>query len=116
MANFSDLIGAYLQNAATPSGQNRMGNVLQTLEKAGPGGAGVPGAAAGGLLGGVLDAIQKGLAGAARNPAQAGGDGCDPWRSARRRRWLRQGRAGSRGGCIVPSISMPSSPRSAAQR
>ncbi len=75
MANFSDLIGAYLQNAAAPSGQNRMGNVLQTLEKAGPGGAGVPGAAAGGLLGGVLDAMQKGLAGAARNPAQAGGMG-----------------------------------------
>ena len=52
MANFSDLIGAYLQNAAAPSGQNRMGNVLQTLEKA----------AAGGLLGGVLDAMQKGAA------------------------------------------------------
>jgi uncharacterized membrane protein YebE (DUF533 family) len=75
MANFSDLIGAFLQNAAAPSGQNRMGNVLETLQKAGPGGAGVPGAAAGGLLGGVLDAMQKGLAGAARNPAQAGGMG-----------------------------------------
>ena len=78
MANFSDLIGAFLQNAAAPSSQNRMGNILEDLEKKGLGGATVPGTAgsvAGGLLGGVLDAMQKGLAGAARNPAQAGGMG-----------------------------------------
>jgi uncharacterized membrane protein YebE (DUF533 family) len=78
MANINDLIGAFLQNAAAPSGQNRMGNVLESLQKAGLGGTGAPvgaGGAAGGLLGGVLDAMQKGLAGAARNPAQAGGMG-----------------------------------------
>jgi uncharacterized membrane protein YebE (DUF533 family) len=78
MANINDLLGAFLQNAAAPSGQNRMGNILDGLQRTGLGGTGVPGAAggaAGGLLGGVLDAMQKGLAGAARNPAQAGGIG-----------------------------------------
>jgi uncharacterized membrane protein YebE (DUF533 family) len=78
MANFNDLIGAFLQNAAAPSSQNRMGVVLENLQKAGFGRTGAPGEAvgmAGGLLGGVLDAMQKGLAGAARNPAQAGGLG-----------------------------------------
>jgi uncharacterized membrane protein YebE (DUF533 family) len=78
MANFSELIGVFLQNAAAPSSQNRLGNVLEGLQKAGPGSSGAPGGAggvAGGLLGGVLDAVQKSLAGAARNPAQAGGMG-----------------------------------------
>jgi uncharacterized membrane protein YebE (DUF533 family) len=78
MANFSDLIGAFLQNATAPSGQNRMGNVLENLQKVGLGGSGTPegaGGAAGGLLGGVMDAMQKGIAGAAGNPAQAGGIG-----------------------------------------
>lgn len=27
MANFSDLIGAFMQNATAPSGQQRMGNI-----------------------------------------------------------------------------------------
>ena len=78
MANFNDLIGAFLQNAAAPSSQNRMGNVFENLQKAGLGGAGAPGGAGsttGDLLGGVIDALQKGLAGATRNPAQAGGLG-----------------------------------------
>lgn len=38
MANFSDLIGAFLQNASAPSGQNRMGNSLKDLQQAGLGG------------------------------------------------------------------------------
>jgi uncharacterized membrane protein YebE (DUF533 family) len=78
MANFNDLIGAFLQQASAPSGQNRMGNILRDLQQTGLGGAAAPGAAggaAGGALGGILDAVQKGLAGAARNPAQAGGIG-----------------------------------------
>jgi uncharacterized membrane protein YebE (DUF533 family) len=78
MANFSDLIGAFLHNAAAPSSQNRMGNIFEELQRMGSGGSGAPGSAggvAGGPLGSVLDALQKGLAGAARNPAQAGGMG-----------------------------------------
>ncbi len=71
MANFSDLIGAFLQNASAPSSQNRMGSVLEKLQQPGAGGAGAPG----GALGGILDVLQKGLAGASRNPAQAGGLG-----------------------------------------
>ncbi len=76
MANINDLLGAFLQNAAAPSGQNRMGNILDGLQRTGLGGTGVPGAAggaAGGLLGGVLDAMQKGLAGAAGIPPRQGG-------------------------------------------
>jgi uncharacterized membrane protein YebE (DUF533 family) len=78
MANFNDLIGAFLQNASAPSGQNRMGNILRDLQQSGLGGgtgrAGASGGS-GGALGGIVDALQKGLAGAARNPAQAGGIG-----------------------------------------
>ena len=78
MTNYSDLLGAFLQNASAPSGQSRMGNVLESLQKTGLGGTAAPGGAggvAGGPLGGILDAVQKGLAGATRNPAQAGGIG-----------------------------------------
>ena len=78
MADFSDLIGAFLQHASAPSGQNRLGNILKDLQQTGLGGAGTPGSAggaAGGALSGILDAVQKSLAGAARNPAQAGGIG-----------------------------------------
>lgn len=75
MANFSDLIGALLQNASAPSAQNRMGNILKDLQQSPGGGRGAQGGPAGGQLGGILDALQKGLAGVARNPAQAGGLG-----------------------------------------
>ena len=33
MANFSDLIGAFLQNTAAPGGRNRMGNLLKDLQQ-----------------------------------------------------------------------------------
>jgi hypothetical protein len=45
MANFNDLIGAFLQNAAAHSSQNRMGNVLENLQKAGLSGSGGTGGA-----------------------------------------------------------------------
>jgi uncharacterized membrane protein YebE (DUF533 family) len=89
MANFGDLIGAFMQNAMAPSGQQRAGNALEDLMRAGmaslgggaQGGApgATPGAAQGGgigdLLGQVLGAVQGGLGSAAQNPGQAGGIG-----------------------------------------
>jgi uncharacterized membrane protein YebE (DUF533 family) len=73
MANFGDLIGAFMQSAMAPSGQGRMGNVLEGLQKEGLGG--MAGGAGGSLLGGIVDAVQSGLSSAAQNPAQAGGIG-----------------------------------------
>jgi len=78
MPNFSDLIGTFMRNAAAPSGQDRMGNILDDLKRTGLGGtgeAGGQGASTGGLLGGLLDAVQGGLSSAAQNPMQAGGIG-----------------------------------------
>jgi uncharacterized membrane protein YebE (DUF533 family) len=87
MANFSDLIGAFMQNAMAPSGQQRAGNALEDLMRTGvaslggsaQGQGGAPGTApAGGmgdLVGQVLGAIQGGLSNAAQNPGQAGGIG-----------------------------------------
>jgi uncharacterized membrane protein YebE (DUF533 family) len=70
MPNFGDLIGAFLQNATAPSGQDRMGNALENLQQQGLGGA-----AGGGLLDGILGAVKGGLSTAAQNPAAAGGIG-----------------------------------------
>ena len=86
MANFGDLIGAFMQNAMPPSGQQRAGNALEDLMRAGMaslgGGAqsGAPGATQGGgigdLLGQVLGAVQGGGAqGAAPGAPQGGGVG-----------------------------------------
>jgi len=89
MANFSDLIGAFMQNATAPSGQQRMGNALEDLLRTGMASLGVgaqagapganPGAGpAGGLgdlLGQVLGAAKGGLSNAVQNPVQAGGIG-----------------------------------------
>jgi uncharacterized membrane protein YebE (DUF533 family) len=93
MANFGDLIGAMLQNTMAPSGQQRMGNALEDLMRAGmsslgggaqgsastaPMGTGAGTGAGGGLgdlLGQVLGAVQGGLSNAAQNPGRAGGMG-----------------------------------------
>ena len=92
MANFGDLIGAFMQNAMAPSGQQRAGNALEELMRTGmaslggsaqggaPQGA-APGAAQGGgigdLIGQVLGAAQGGggAQGAAPGAAQGGGVG-----------------------------------------
>jgi len=87
MANFGDLVGAFMQNAMAPSGQQRAGNALEELMRTGmaslgggaQGGA-TQGAAQGGgigdLLGQVLGAAQGGGAqGAAPGAAQGGGVG-----------------------------------------
>jgi uncharacterized membrane protein YebE (DUF533 family) len=85
MPNYADLIGAFLQNAGAPSGQNRMGRAVEDLQRGGapgaPGGGladllgGGAGGGAGGMLGGLLQGVQRGLADAARSPAKAGGLG-----------------------------------------
>jgi len=82
MNNYSDLIGAFLRNAAAPSGQNRMGRAVEDLQRgAAPGAPGggladlLGGSAGGGVLGGLLQGVQRGLADAARSPAKAGGIG-----------------------------------------
>jgi len=85
MANFGDLVGAFMQNAMAPSGQERAGNALEDLMRTGMGSLGgsdqgsAPGATQGGgisdLLGQVLGAVQGGLSSAAQNPGQAGGIG-----------------------------------------
>lgn len=82
MANYADLIGAFLQNAAAPSGQSRMGRAVEDLQRGGgapgtPGGglADLLGGSGGGVIGGLLQGVQRGLADAARNPAKAGGLG-----------------------------------------
>jgi uncharacterized membrane protein YebE (DUF533 family) len=71
MPNFGDLIGAFLQSGASPSGQSRMGSAVENLQQQGLGDS----AGAGGLLDGILGAVKGGLSTAAENPAAAGGIG-----------------------------------------
>jgi uncharacterized membrane protein YebE (DUF533 family) len=72
MPNFGDLLGSFLQNASTASGQGRLGHALEDLQQSGQEqGTG----AGGGLLDGLLGSLRSGLAGAAENPLQAGGLG-----------------------------------------
>jgi len=78
MANFGDLVGAFMQSTMAPSGSNRVGSALEHLQRSGFGGtagAGATGPGTGGLLGGILNAVQGGLSSAARSPGQAGGLG-----------------------------------------
>ena len=89
MANFTDLIGAFMQNSMGPSSGNRIGSALEQLQRSGFGGIGggmggaqpsapsgvQPGAGPGGLLGSLFEAVQGGLSSAAQSPGQAGGLG-----------------------------------------
>ena len=89
MANFTDLIGAFMQNSMGPSSGNRIGSALEQLQRSGFGGLGggmsgaqasapssvQPGAGPGGLLGSIFDVVQGGLSSAAQSPGQAGGLG-----------------------------------------
>lgn len=89
MANFTDLIGAFMQNSMGPSSGSRIGSALEQLQRSGFGGIGggmggaqpsapsgvQPGAGPGGLLGSIFDAVQGGLSSAAQSPGQAGGLG-----------------------------------------
>jgi len=79
MANFGDLVGAFMQSAMAPSGNNRVGNMLEGLQQSGSGGQGSvahgQASAGGDILGSVLGMVKSGLSNAAQNPAQAGGLG-----------------------------------------
>jgi uncharacterized membrane protein YebE (DUF533 family) len=79
MANFGNLVGAFMQSAMAPSAGNRIGSALEQLQRGGFGNAmagGMPaGGAGGGLLGGILGAVTNGLGSAAQSPGQAGGLG-----------------------------------------
>ncbi len=74
MANLGDLVGSFMQNAMSQSGEGRIGNVLKDLQSgigkmtAGQGGMG-------GVLDNVLGAAKSTLGNAAQNPLQAGGIG-----------------------------------------
>lgn len=73
MQGFGNMIGAFLQDAMSQSGQQRIGDTLQNLNLEGLGTAG--GGQGGGLLDGLLGAVGGGLRGVAENPLQAGGIG-----------------------------------------
>ncbi len=91
MANFGDLIGAFMQSAMAPSGQQRAGNALEDLVRTGlgslgggaqggqaPGGsapAGHPGAQPGGGMGGLGDMLGQILGGAQAQGGPAGQKG-----------------------------------------
>ena len=81
MANFGDLIGAFMQNATAPSGQQRAGNALEDLMRTGMASLGggtqgaAPGAAQGGGIGDLLGQMLGGAQGAAPGGAQGGGVG-----------------------------------------
>jgi uncharacterized membrane protein YebE (DUF533 family) len=86
MANFSDLIGAFMQNTMAPSGQQRAGNALEDLLRTGMaslgGGAqgGTTGAAPGSTQGGGLgDLLGQILGGVQGGPAQGGTPGAAPY-------------------------------------
>ncbi|NEV64659.1 tellurite resistance TerB family protein [Thiorhodococcus minor] len=74
MANFGDLLGAFLQGNVGQSGQARMGNAFQDLQAnlgemlGGQGGAG-------GLLDGIMGAAKDQLRNAGDSPLHAGGLG-----------------------------------------
>jgi uncharacterized membrane protein YebE (DUF533 family) len=74
MTNFGDLIGAFLQNTMTTSGDRRLGNSLDEIRNSNirlPSGRG----GAGDLFGSLTDVLKGGLGAAVSNPASAGGIG-----------------------------------------
>ena len=74
MANLTDVLGTFMQNAMSPSGENRIGNALHDLQTnignmvSAQGGAG-------GILTSVMDKAKSTLGDAANNPVQAAGLG-----------------------------------------
>ncbi|MGB5835143.1 MAG: tellurite resistance TerB family protein [Thiohalocapsa sp.] len=78
MANFGDLVGAFMQSTMTSSGGSRIGSAIEQLQRSGLGDVGSGAAASGGpggLLGDLFDAVKGGLGSAAQSPGQAGGLG-----------------------------------------
>ena len=74
MANLSELVGTFIQNSMSPSGGERVGNVLQDLQ-ANIGNMVNRQGGAGGILDKVLEQAKTTLGNASQNPAQAAGLG-----------------------------------------
>jgi uncharacterized membrane protein YebE (DUF533 family) len=74
MANLTDVLGTFMQNAMAPSGENRIGNALKDLG-ANIGNMVQAQGGADGILKNVLDKAKATLGSAAQNPAQAAGLG-----------------------------------------
>ena len=78
MANLGDLLGTFMQNTMSQSGQGRVGNVLQDLQSSLGGQAGGQAGGQGGMggiLGNVLDMAKSTLGNVSQNPVQAAGIG-----------------------------------------
>jgi uncharacterized membrane protein YebE (DUF533 family) len=74
MANLGDLLGGFMRNTMSGSGENRIGNMLQDLQT-NLGNTVQQQGGAGGILGNVLDMAKSTLGNASQNPAQAAGIG-----------------------------------------
>ena len=74
MANLSDLVGTFIQNTMSPSGGERIGNVLNDLQ-ANIGNMANAQGGAGGVLNKLLEAAKTTLGNASENPRQAAGLG-----------------------------------------
>jgi uncharacterized membrane protein YebE (DUF533 family) len=74
MKNLSEMVGSFMQNALSPSGTERIGNVLKDLQT-NVGGMLDKQGGAGGILDKVLDAAKSTFESAKQNPAQAAGIG-----------------------------------------
>lgn len=74
MANLSDLVGSFMQNAMSPSGEGKIGNVLKDLQSS-IGGMAQGQGGTGGILNSVFAKAKDTLGSAAQNPLQAGGIG-----------------------------------------
>ena len=74
MANLSEMVGSFMQQALSPTGTERVGNVLKDLQ-ANVGGMLDRQGGAGGILDKVLDAARNTFESAKHNPAQAAGIG-----------------------------------------
>ena len=74
MANLSELVGTFIQNTMSPSGGERIGNVLKNLQ-ANVGNMVAAAGGADGILNKVLETAKTTLGNAAASPAQAGGLG-----------------------------------------
>ena len=75
MANLSDLLGTFMQNAMSPSGGQRIGSVFKDLQGTIGNRLDRPDGTGGGILNRVLDAAKDTIGNAANNPIQAAGLG-----------------------------------------
>ena len=75
MANLGDLLGSFMQNTMSKSGDGRIAHVLQDLQSSLGNLTSSLGSQQGGVLSKVLEMAKTGLGSASQNPAQAAGLG-----------------------------------------